>query len=134
MTPSTFDMISVGWLVENSILKLQIGGTPDANAIIQTDDARFDDIILRYLEASDHTLSMVVHLQPTQSSPSVSRLRALKHPRHPRMGHIMLVNHNPTPLARFFISIVSSVSGIRLKSARSIDEAVAFLQAQYPTP
>jgi len=123
------NIISVGWLVENQILKIQIGGAPDTHTLTISDNEHYDDVALAYLESATQTVNIIVHLQPALSNPPVASLLRLRHPRHPRVDHVFVVNASATPIARFFISIISSMSGVKLKSAASMDEAMSLIEA-----
>jgi hypothetical protein len=129
---SPSNLISVGWLVDNQILKIQIGGAPESHVMTITNDDDYDEVAIQYLDTATETVYIVVHLLPVDTNPSVSRLLSLKHPRHPRVGHILVVNSSATPLARFFISIVGSISGVKLKAVQSIEEALEFLNSLKP--
>src|SRR4051812_41788769 len=98
MTPNpSSEHIRVTWLVEDQILQLQVGGT--AEAADGTPETDFDTVILRYLNVASHTLHLVDLLNPVQSHPPVTRLMSMQHPRHPRMGYIVVVNRAATPMA-----------------------------------
>lgn len=125
---TTSDIISVGWEIENQLLKILIGGASETHTQTLSDNAHYDDVVIGYLDNATQPIHIIVHLQPVLSNPPVSSLLKLKHPRHPRTGYIVVVNASTTPIARFFISIVSSMSGVKLKSAVSMDEALAMLK------
>jgi hypothetical protein len=123
------DIISVGWLVENKIFGVQIGGEPETHTLTILDSLDYDPVVLQYLDAATEPIHILIHIRPLKTTPPVSRLLALKYPRHPRTGHIVIVNTSNTPMVRFFMSVVGSVSGVKIKGVQSVEEGLEYLHA-----
>ncbi len=109
----------IRWIVEGEILMLEVQA--EAPHLISF----YDEMIISYLDAATSSIDII--LKPPMNDmkpPSLKQLTTLKAPFHPRVGHLVMIREYTNSLTRFLLQIVSRVSGVRLRTFETIEEAV----------
>lgn len=128
MTPDNLpipDALLLSWVVQDRILLLDLAKDPDA-------DLNFYDVkIGEQLDKAGQLVDLIMYIEkaPTNGFPSLTEIMGYKHVKNPHMHRLVLVASKIKirPIGRFIISVLGKVSGLKVKTASSLTEALNYL-------
>src|SRR6185369_422703 len=99
------------WIIEGQILILEIEA--EAPHLISV----YDEMILKYLDASLAPIDIIVKPPEEDSKPaSLTQLTHLKILKHPCLGIVAVIPSHTNPITRFLVKVLSTVAGIYMRS------------------
>lgn len=112
------------WIVEGQILFIDV-------RVTMTDKMpMYDQMIVDYLDmATTDTVDIIIRLpKPKQAPPSLKRLTSYKYQQHPRLGYLVMIGLDVSPIIRFLISSAAKIRRMKMQTFTTLDEAVFFLK------
>lgn len=125
------EALSVDWLIDGKALLVDVKIPPD-----DMDEMPFtmqelldyqDRLIIEKLDTATQSVHVVIKMPQTDKHPSAKETTSFKFQSHPRLGNIILVGLALNPVARFIMTVVSTVRRLHVKNFDTIDEAVAYI-------
>lgn len=115
--------IETKWLVENQVFMVVLPAELD-EALLED----YDELIVQILDktAADK-VHLVVDMRGLTKSPSLMKSRALKHPKHLKLGWGLLVGMSSNPVIRFTAATIAQLMHLRFKSFERMEDALAHL-------
>lgn len=117
----------ITWLLEDQLVYWHCSGQY-TNAQIATFINR---IVALFDGSSGQTIHLVLNIRDAKPTGSINECQRSIRPlfTHPKLGWIILCDQGNPP-ARFILMLQAAIFRVRIKSAVSCEEAIAFLQAQ----
>lgn len=118
------EMIALSWLVEGHILLLDI----KVDSMEQA--AMYDQLIVDKLDSTPNTVDLIIRMPtgPLRNPPSLKQLTSFQYQKHPRLGYVVMVGIKTNPVARFLVTTMASIRGLRIQAFETMDEAVTFIK------
>ena len=124
ITTNLENEVSVSWIVEGQILFI------DVNVTMTNKMSDYDQMIVDYMDATPNIVDLIIRLpKPKKAPPSLKRLTSYKYQQHPRLGYVVMIGLDLSPIIRFLISSAAKIRRMKMQTFATLDEAVLFLRS-----